>query len=396
MNKITVPNGWRREKLGKLCIKLKSGGTPKVTNKSYYDGDIPFVKIEDMSNSGKFISNTKVKITQDGLNNSSAWLVPKNAIIYSIYASVGEVAITQRELTTNQAIMGLIPDNTQIDLYYLFEYLKYIKPTLSTYFKTTTQKNLTAAIVRDLEILFPESLEEQKKIANILTNSYNAIEETDNIIKESERIKKGLMQELLSHNPNNWRECKLKEVVLKFRNGGTPSTKEKDYWNGSIPWVTGADFLKGKLGKVRRHITNKAVKNSATNVINKGNLLLVTRTGVGKMAIAPFDIAISQDITGVIFKEGIIPEYGYWFLKANISKIQALNQGTSINGIIRKDLENSFIIVPSHDEQQRIIDILNNVDQRLDNELIKKKQLQKTKKGLMQKLLTGQIRVRVG
>ena len=127
-------------------------------------------------------------------------------------------------------------------------------------------------------------------------------------IKERvERIRKGEVSEGYRKTkggiiPEEWDVKTLGEIVRKFVNGGTPSRQFKNYWNGNIPWITGADVLNQEVSVIRRYITNDAVKNSSTNVIEKGNLLLVSRTGVGKLAIAPFDIAISQDFTGIYVK----------------------------------------------------------------------------------------------
>lgn len=386
-----IPEGWAEYQIGDLIKDISDGGTPPRNNESYFEGDIPWVVIEDIEFN---IFDTKEHLAEEGLKKCSSKLWPVNSVILSTGASIGEVGLAKVPLATKQGITGMIVKEELVNPEYLARWFQANKATLQRYAQGSSIKEIRAPILCKRKIILPPR-EIQDKIVDIINSNAGAVEETDKIIKESERIKKGLMQKLLSKNPNKLRECKLKDVVQKFRSGGTPRTKEKNYWNGNISWITGADFLDGKLGKIRRHITSEAVKNSATNVIKKGDLLLVTRTGVGKMAIAPFNVAISQDITGVIFKKDIIPEYGYWFLKANISKIQTLNQGTSINGIIRNDLENSIIVVPSHDEQLKIIDIMNNVDQRIEDEHLKINKLLKIKKGLMQKLLTCQIRVKV-
>jgi hypothetical protein len=93
--------------------------------------------------------------------------------------------------------------------------------------------------------------------------------------------------------PEGWRSVAVKDIAAQLLNGGTPSTEVEEYWKGTIPWVTGADFEDQKLLLGRRHIIQEAVKNSATNVVPKGQLLVLTRTGVGKVVEAPTDVAIS-------------------------------------------------------------------------------------------------------
>ena len=94
-----------------------------------------------------------------------------------------------------------------------------------------------------------------------------------------------------------WTEFKFSNLAEKFISGGTPNTKVKLYWNGDIPWITGADFTNGEIILGRRFINQNAVSNSATNIVPKGSIVMVTRTGVGKIAITQEDTAISQDIT---------------------------------------------------------------------------------------------------
>jgi type I restriction enzyme S subunit len=96
-----------------------------------------------------------------------------------------------------------------------------------------------------------------------------------------------------------WPEYELHRLAKQFLSGGTPSTKEPRYWDGDIPWITGADFADGEVVLGRRFITREAVQNSATNIVTAGSVLMVTRTGVGKIAVAPVGIAISQDVTGI-------------------------------------------------------------------------------------------------
>ena len=96
-----------------------------------------------------------------------------------------------------------------------------------------------------------------------------------------------------------WRRTTFKSICTSLVNGGTPDTDNSKYWNGATPWVTGADFNSRGIGEIRRFVSDAGIRSSSTSVVRAGNLLIVTRTGVGKLAVAPCDIAISQDITGV-------------------------------------------------------------------------------------------------
>ncbi|KAA5226109.1 MULTISPECIES: restriction endonuclease subunit S [Bacteroides] len=114
------PNGWSR--LDTLFSKGKAGGTPTSTNKEYYNGEIPFLSINDITKQGKYVRYTENHLSQSGLENSSAWVVPKYSLIMSMYASVGLVTINEIPITTSQAMFAMqLKDKDLLD--YLYYYL---------------------------------------------------------------------------------------------------------------------------------------------------------------------------------------------------------------------------------------------------------------------------------
>ena len=160
-----------------------------------------------------------------------------------------------------------------------------------------------------------------------------------------------------------WPEFSLSKLTRQFISGGTPSTKKQEYWNGDIPWITGADFSDGEVVLGRRFINKDAVNNSATHIVPAGSILMVTRTGVGKIAIAPFDIAISQDITGIIPRQGVVnSEFLVSAIKQRMGTILAAQRGATIKGVTRDDINQLPIPLPAPSEQQRIVEMLDQAD----------------------------------
>src|SRR2546425_2052768 len=163
----------------------------------------------------------------------------------------------------------------------------------------STFKRVNVEQIRNLIVPMPLS-EEQTAIATVLYDTDSLIESLDKLIAKKRDIKQATMQQLLTGKmrlpgfSGEWKVKELEEIREKFVNGGTPSTQKSEYWQGNIPWITGADVINQKISDIRRFITTEAVKNSSTNIVERGNLLLVTRTGVGKLAVASFDVAISQ------------------------------------------------------------------------------------------------------
>jgi type I restriction enzyme S subunit len=185
---------WEEKKLGSLCNKAQSGGTPKSTKKEFYNGDIPFLAISDMTYQGKYLTKTSKTISKLGLDNSSSWLVPKDSLIYSMYASVGFVSINKIEISTSQAVMNIMLKDsvlTEYMYYFLLDFKRYV----SQFIETGTQGNINASIVKNFDIKVP-SLKEQTKIANFLSELDSKIEVLSITIENTETFKKGLLQQM--------------------------------------------------------------------------------------------------------------------------------------------------------------------------------------------------------
>jgi len=192
--------------------------------------------------------------------------------------------------------------------------------------------------------------------------------------------------------PKEWEVVKLGEISLDFIGGGTPSTSNPEYWNGNIPWMTSAHINGRSITTGQRYITEKGLRESATRLVPKENILVATRVGIGKVAVNLIDIAISQDLTGIVLKKDrVLPDFVYWVLTNNESKLKSLAQGSTIKGIRREDLAKILIPLPPLPEQRKIAEILSTVDeaiQKVDEAIHRTERL---KRGLMHRLLTRGI-----
>ena len=188
---------WEERKLSDLFIKGGSGGTPKSTNKAFYDGDIPFLGISDITKSNGFINNTEKHISSDGLNSSAAWIVSKGAISLAMYASVGKLAILNIDAATSQAFYNMIFDDYDLrDLVYqrlnkaneLSEWNKLIS--------TGTQSNLNADKVKNFQMYLPKNHDEIKLISTFFKQIDNTIALHQRKLDLLKEQKKGLLQKM--------------------------------------------------------------------------------------------------------------------------------------------------------------------------------------------------------
>ena len=190
---------WEERKLSDLFIKGGSGGTPKSTNKAFYDGDIPFLGISDITKSNGFINNTEKHISSDGLNSSAAWIVSKGAISLAMYASVGKLAILNIDAATSQAFYNMIFDDYDLrDLVYqrlnkaneLSEWNKLIS--------TGTQSNLNADKVKNFQMYVPKKHDEIKLISTFFKQVDNTIALHRRKLDLLKEQKKGYLQKMFA------------------------------------------------------------------------------------------------------------------------------------------------------------------------------------------------------
>ena len=195
MSNSKLPTGWVETELKNCFLYAKSGGTPSTKNKNYYGGVIPFVKIDDISNGSKYLYDTNVKINSSGIRSSSSWIVPKNSLVYSMYASYGIPIINKKRVATSQAMINMIfTKDFHID--YIYYYLLDFKSKLSSYTKGTTQANLNAGIVNLLPIKVPP-LNEQKRIVTKIEKLFSNLDNSDKYLAHLEKQLKRYRQSVL-------------------------------------------------------------------------------------------------------------------------------------------------------------------------------------------------------
>ncbi len=411
-----IPEEWECTMLGdpKIINEMKAGGTPLKSIRTYYEhGTIPFVKIEDIVRSSKYLTSTLEHITEDGLKNSSSWLSPKDSILFSMYASYGEVCINKIPVATNQAIITIVPKRENVDVTFLYYELKSLKSSLKQYLRSTTQSNLNGAIIKELKIIVPP-LPEQQKIAEILSTADETIQKVNDQIIQTERLKKGLMQTLLTKGightkfkmteigeiPEEWEIEELNNICVTIRNGltnkqdtnGVPISRIETISDGNfsdkfglINSITEPLFSKYRLkvGDILishinsiEHIGKAAIYRGIPKVILHGMNLLLLRFDTKKTDPFFYIQFLKYDKTRNIIR--------------SLAK-KAVNQAS----ISQSELSKLLFPIPPLPEQQKITEILSKVDNKLLLLRNKKAHLEKLKKGLMGDILTGKVRVKI-
>ena len=207
------------EKIGNIC-KVVAGGTPSRANPSFFCGDIPWVKISDMLQG--HIKDTDEKITLEALKGSSDKILPVGTVLISIFATIGRTAVLDVPATTNQAILGLMPNNEKlISPEFLKCFLDSKHEFLNKISRGAAQPNINQAIIKELEIpLLPTEV--QRRISESIRISRSIVELRRLAIRKLEDLQSAIFHEMfgdVSTNSMNWPMMSVSEFVEKFEGG---------------------------------------------------------------------------------------------------------------------------------------------------------------------------------
>lgn len=252
------------------------------------------------------------------------------------------------------------------------------------------------SVVSNGDFCIPQSKDEQQKIASFLSAVDTKIDQLTRKKELLEQYKKGMMQKIFSQELRfkaddgsefpEWEEKKLGEIG-EFRGGGTPSKNIDEYWIGAIPWISSSDIVDNNIHDINisRFINEKAIQESATKIIPPNSVLFVSRVGVGKIAVSKTELCTSQDFTNFIPTNCLSYFLGYFFL-ANKNVLRGFNQGTSIKGFTKSDLETLVVNFPCFEEQTKIANFLSAIDTKIDFVVKQLDEAKNFKKGLLQQM----------
>lgn len=406
---------FNQKTIEQLIIKGGSGGTPTSTNKDYYNGNLPFLSITDLTNSNGYIYKTDKHITDLGLKNSSAWIVPKEAISLSMYASVGKVAILKTELATSQAFYNMVFSNL-ITRDYVFQYLKKmdLNDEWSRLVSTGTQSNLNALKVKNLSINIPKDEVEQEKIGGFLSSFDKLIQKQQDKIGSLKELKKGYLQQIFPEKGSNipkirfkgfadaWEQFNFKEIFDKLQNNSLSRADLNDE-NGNAMNVHYGDVLI-KFSEILDVQNDNIPYITEPNVIEKyknsflqnGDIVIADAAEDNTVGKCCEIVGLTQET--VLSGLHTIPcrplkkfASGYlgYYMNSNVyhNQLLPLIQGSKISSISINTLANTSLVYPkSIDEQLLIANKFRALDNLITLHKHKLEELEEMKKGYMQRL----------
>ena len=400
-----IPSNWCWIRLENIA-EWGSGGTPSRKRKEYYNGNIPWIKTGELNNG--YIFNSEEKITELGLKNSSAKLYPINTVIIAMYgATIGKVGILSIEATTNQACACAIVYKN-ILFKYVFHYLIYQKEAFINKSKGGAQPNLSQEIIKKHEIPLPP-IKEQQRIVNRIESLFakldRAKELIENTLAQFEQNKmailhKAFIGELTAkwRKENNidlssWEKIKLGKVLLPMQ------TKKP---TGQFFRYIDIDAIDNKrqIVKAPKLILTEKAPSRASRGVETGNILFsMVRPYLKNIA------QIDSDLSDCIASTGFYvcrckPELNSRFLyylfifDKTIDYLMQFMKGDNSPSIRKDDLLNMKIDLPTIEEQQEIVNILDNLLAKYNKIKNLEQQLEKIellKKAILAKAFRGEL-----
>lgn len=381
-----IPEDWDLKKLGQI-LKIRHGKSQK----------------EVISDSGIY----PILATGGEIGRATQYLYNKPSVLIGRKGTIDKPRYQDTPFWTVDTLFysEISPNYSVKFIYYKFCMIDWLKNNEASGVPSQTSK-----AIENLEIILPNKIEEQNKIAEVLTDTDNLIQATEQLINKKKLIKTATMQNLLTGKirlaefdtkqtkpselgeiPSDWDILPL-EKIGKVITGGTPSTNNPMFWNGEYAWITPTDISENKdIYLSERNITFAGL--TTIRALPKDSLLVTCIASIGKNAILRVEGACNQQINAVVPFDNSDIDFLYYSLEMGKERLKA-KAGITATLIISKALFSTFILaLPTLGEQKAIAEILSDMDNELTALNDRLTKLKAIKLGLMQNLLTGKIRL---
>lgn len=379
---------WEKVKLGDICKYVTSGGTPKSSIKEYYEPkQIPWLKTKEVNYCR--IYETESYISKDGLDNSSAKMIPQNSVIVAMYGqgdTAGRVAINKIPLTTNQACCNLIIDETKACYEFVYYQLVTLYEKMVSLKNGGAQPNLNAAIIKSMEIKLPP-LKTQRYIADILSSYDNLIENNQKQIKLLEEATQRLYKEwfvdlrfpghentkIVDGLPEGWRKFPLEEIAPVVT-----GKKDANYGDkgGNYPFFTCS----------QETITAPGYSFDTSAVILAGNGDFNVKLYRGKFeayqrtyVLAPFDHSNLFNL--------------YFTVQDNMEALAKGASGSTIKFLTKGMLQKILVLTADKKVLDKFNDYEENIQQKVEALKKQVEDLTEIRNRLLPKLMSGEVEV---
>ena len=411
MNKL--PDNWELKTLSEVG-DIIGGGTPNTTKEEYWNGDILWVIPSEVTSlPTKYLYTTERKITELGLKNSSAKIIKPNSLIICTRATIGDCCINRNEVSTNQGFKSIIP-NENYDVVFLYYLISNSKQKLISKASGTTFLEISKSNLANLTFNFPP-LEEQKRIASALSKVDAYLENTIKLTESKERFKRAITKKLLTCKENKnvpearfegfedeWKEHNLSKIGISY--GGLKNKKAKSFLeNCNAKYITYKSIYDKSKIDIDRLENVFVDKNENQNLVKYGDAFFtISSETPNELAMSSIlldeveNTYLNSFCFGFRFDFSILlPKFARYYFRSDYIRKSTykLAQGSTRYNISKNKFLDIIIYLPSLEEQEKIGEFLSLLDAEIDNLKKQAESIKRLKKGLMKKLMSGEIRV---
>ena len=346
-------------KLGDICTKVCSGGTPTSSNPAYYDGNIPWLNTNEVNFCN--IYSTNKTISEEGLKKSAAKYVPENTVIVAMYGvTAGKCAIAKIPLTTNQACCNLIIDKEKADYCYVYYYLRQQSDSLNKLAIGGAQQNLNALTIKKFKIALP-TLPIQKKIASILSTYDRLIENNTHRIRLLEQMAENLYKEwfvrfrfpehekveMVNGLPKGWKIKRIADFG-RIETGKTPPMSNRKLYGGDILFVKTPDMHDKMFISSTSETLSEDGNNYQLTQLLPANSIMVSCIGTaGIVSINAKPAHTNQQINSIILNNLEDLEWLYYVCKQMKPTIELFGAtGATMTNLSKGKFEKLKVVVP--------------------------------------------------
>lgn len=391
-----LPPGWTIVSLGEI-VATSSGGTPSRKEKGNFGGGIPWLKIGDLNDG--VVVRAEETLSEVGLANSSARLLPAGTLLVAMYGSIGKLGVLGMEAATNQAICALETDSESLRNY-LYWYLRYRRPELQAAGFGGTQANISQTYLRGLLVPIPPE-KEQDRIVEAIEEISALVDDADAALGATLRlieayVGRGLRDLFWAQDGRPRWETRPLGEICGTSSGGTPSRKERSHFGGDIPWIKIGDLNDGVVTKTEERLTAGGLESSSASLLPAGTLLIAMYGSIGRLGISGMEAATNQAICA--FKPNsdvVLRDYLYWFLRASRRDLVRAGYGGAQPNLSQKYIRSIQVPLPSISEQANVVARARQTAEAATQtrEAVKRVQEQATtlRRSLLHRAMTGQL-----
>ncbi|MCP8963014.1 MULTISPECIES: restriction endonuclease subunit S [unclassified Streptococcus] len=390
---------WEEKTLKDLSNSIEYGLNSSAT---YYDGVHKYIRITDIDdNSRKFISEKVTSPDIEFTPELENFKLQKNDLLFArTGASVGKTYLYEEKdgemYYAGFLIRARIKEDVSADFIFQQTLTEKYKQFIAIASQRSGQPGVNGKEYGDWKLSAP-SFQEQSAIGSLFRTLDDLLASYQGNLANYQSLKATMLSKMfpkagqtvpeirLDGFEGEWELLEINDLADDFQSGGTPKTNVQEYWDGDIPWIQSSDLETNCLFeiKVQKSISEKGLKNSSAKIIPKDSIAVVTRVGVGKLAVMRHEYATSQDFLSLSNLKSNI-EFTAYLLYRLLQKEVTQLQGTSIKGITKVELLSKKVLIPSLSEQQAIGAYFSNLDSLISAHQEKISQLETLKKKLLQ------------